>query len=124
MKLMHVVGARPNFPKLALVHRAARDVGLEQVILHTGQHYDETLSEGFFAELEIPAPELNLEVGSGTHTAQTALAAGPSAVESRTRATATSCWPSPALSERVASGPPRCGSRFRRPRSHSPSRSG
>src|SRR5205823_14734518 len=69
---MHVVGARPNFPKLAPVHRAARDVGLEQVILHTGQHYDETLSEGFFAELEIPAPDLNLEVGSGTHAVQTA----------------------------------------------------
>ena len=72
MKLMHVVGARPNFPKLAPVHRAARDMGLEQVILHTGQHYDETLSEGFFAELEIPAPALNLEVGSGTHAVQTA----------------------------------------------------
>ena len=53
MKLMHVVGARPNFPKLAPLHRAARDIGLEQVNLHTGQHYDETLSEGFFVELPL-----------------------------------------------------------------------
>ena len=72
MKLVHVVGARPNFPKLAPVHRAARRAGLVQVIVHTGQHYDETLSDAFFADLEIPRPSVNLEVGSGSQAVQTA----------------------------------------------------
>ena len=72
MKLLHVVGARPNFPKLAPVHRAGVRAGLEQIIVHTGQHYDELLSEGFFRSLGIPAPDVNLAVGSGSHAAQTA----------------------------------------------------
>ncbi len=72
VKLLHVVGARPNFPKLAPVYRAARSAGLLQRIVHTGQHYDETLSNSFFADLELPLPDINLEVGSGTHAAQTA----------------------------------------------------
>ena len=72
MKLLHVVGARPNFPKLAPVHRAGRAGGVEQVVVHTGQHYDEALSDRFFRELDIPAPDINLEVGSGSHAAQTA----------------------------------------------------
>ena len=72
MKLLHVVGARPNFPKLAPVHRAARAIGLEQVIVHTGQHYDEAMSSGFFRDLGIPEPDVNLEVGSGSHAEQTA----------------------------------------------------
>ena len=63
MKLLHVVGARPNFPKLAPVHRAGVRAGVEQVIVHTGQHYDELLSEGFFRSLGIPAPDVNLAVG-------------------------------------------------------------
>ena len=73
MKLLHVVGARPNFPKLAPVHRAAKKRGLEQIIVHTGQHYDESLSETFFRSLEIPAPTYNLEVGSASHAVQTAM---------------------------------------------------
>lgn len=72
MKLMHVVGARPNLPKVAPVYRAARNAKVTQLIVHTGQHYDEALSERFFAELEIPAPDINLAVGSGTHAVQTA----------------------------------------------------
>ena len=72
MKLLHVVGARPNFPKLAPVHRAAAAVGLTQCIVHTGQHYDDELSAGFFRELDIPTPDINLAVGSGSHAQQTA----------------------------------------------------
>jgi UDP-N-acetylglucosamine 2-epimerase (non-hydrolysing) len=73
VKLLHVVGARPNFPKLAPVYRAARAAGHAQVVVHTGQHYDEGMSGRFFRELDIPAPDVNLEVGSGSHAAQTAL---------------------------------------------------
>ncbi len=72
MKLLHVVGARPNFPKLAPVHRAGVAAGVTQVVVHTGQHYDDALSDRFFRELGIPAPDINLEVGSGSHAAQTA----------------------------------------------------
>lgn len=72
MKLLHVVGARPNFPKLAPVHRAAAARGVDQVIVHTGQHYDEALSDSFFRDLGIPAPTVNLDVGSASHAVQTA----------------------------------------------------
>lgn len=72
MKLLHVVGARPNFPKLAPVHRAGVAAGVEQIVVHTGQHYDDAMSDRFFRELGIPAPDINLEVGSGSHAAQTA----------------------------------------------------
>jgi UDP-N-acetylglucosamine 2-epimerase (non-hydrolysing) len=72
VKLLHVVGARPNFPKLAPVYRAAAASGLGQVVVHTGQHYDETLSDAFFRDLGIPAPTVNLAVGSETHAVQTA----------------------------------------------------
>jgi UDP-N-acetylglucosamine 2-epimerase (non-hydrolysing) len=72
MHLLHVVGARPNFPKLAPVYRAARRAALTQVVVHTGQHYDEAMSASFFRELEIAEPEVNLEVGSASHAVQTA----------------------------------------------------
>lgn len=72
MKLLHVVGARPNFPKVAPVVRAANAVGLHQFIVHTGQHYDDALSASFFRDLDIPEPDCNLAVGSGSHAAQTA----------------------------------------------------
>jgi UDP-N-acetylglucosamine 2-epimerase (non-hydrolysing) len=72
MKLLHVVGARPNFPKLAPVHRAAQKAGLSQVVVHTGQHYDDALSGGFLRDLGIAPPDVNLAVGSDTHAVQTA----------------------------------------------------
>jgi UDP-N-acetylglucosamine 2-epimerase (non-hydrolysing) len=72
MKLLHVVGTRPNFPKLAPVYRAGAVNGLAQIVVHTGQHYDESLSSSFFDDLGIPAPDINLEVGSLTHAVQTA----------------------------------------------------
>jgi UDP-N-acetylglucosamine 2-epimerase (non-hydrolysing) len=68
-----VAGARPNFMKLAPVARAISDAGeLRFRIVHTGQHYDEAMAEVFFRELGIPKPDVNLEVGSGSHGAQTA----------------------------------------------------
>ncbi|MBC6458741.1 non-hydrolyzing UDP-N-acetylglucosamine 2-epimerase [Actinomadura sp. HBU206391] len=70
----HVLGARPNFPKAAPVINALADgaIGTGQVVIHTGQHYDERLSEIFFRELGLPEPDVNLGVGSGTHAQQTA----------------------------------------------------
>ncbi|MGQ0846947.1 MAG: non-hydrolyzing UDP-N-acetylglucosamine 2-epimerase [Sporichthyaceae bacterium] len=73
--VMHVVGARPNFPKLAPVWRALAQQSrgrVRQMMVHTGQHYDPALSDAFFADLELPAPEVNLAVGSGSHAVQTA----------------------------------------------------
>jgi UDP-N-acetylglucosamine 2-epimerase (non-hydrolysing) len=70
--VVHIVGARPNFVKAAPVVRALREREVGQTIIHTGQHYDALLSDVFFEELEIPAPDLNLGVGSGSHAAQTA----------------------------------------------------
>jgi len=73
MKVLHVVGARPNFMKAAPVMRALRDgAGVSQTLVHTGQHYDANMSGVFFEQLELPRPEIDLEVGSGTHTRQTA----------------------------------------------------
>ncbi len=72
MKLLHVVGARPNFMKVAPVIRAARArPGVEQVLVHTGQHYDHAMSDAFFTDLDLPAPDVNLGVGSGSHAVQT-----------------------------------------------------
>jgi UDP-N-acetylglucosamine 2-epimerase (non-hydrolysing) len=72
VKIMHVVGARPNFMKLAPCHRALAVDGAEQLVVHTGQHYDEAMSESFFWDLEIPPPDINLDVGSASHAVQTA----------------------------------------------------
>jgi len=72
MKILHVVGARPNFPKLAPVYRACVRQGMQQIVVHTGQHYDDAMSGSFLRDLEIPPPDANLEVGSGTHADQTA----------------------------------------------------
>ena len=73
MRILHVVGARPNFIKAAPVLRALSSrAGAQQILVHTGQHYDKNLSEVFFEQLGIPQPEFNLEVGSGSHAAQTA----------------------------------------------------
>ncbi len=69
--IVHVTGARPNFPKVAPVMSALPD-DVEQLLVHTGQHYDEKMSEIFFRQLGLPEPDLNLEVGSGSHATQTA----------------------------------------------------
>src|SRR5256885_7364697 len=68
----HVVGARPNFMKAAPVMRALRERGVDQRLVHTGQHYDDRLSAIFFRDLALPEPDLNLGVGSGSHAGQTA----------------------------------------------------
>ena len=73
-RILHVVGARPNYMKIAPLVRemAKHEKQFEQTLVHTGQHYDDNMSKIFFDELEMPRPDLNLEVGSGTHAEQTA----------------------------------------------------
>ncbi len=70
--VLHVTGARPNFPKAAPVIAAIRERGIEQLLVHTGQHYDAQMSDVFFTQLGLPEPDVNLGVGSGAHGAQTA----------------------------------------------------
>src|SRR5712692_5079084 len=73
MNVFHIVGARPNFIKVAPVMNALRTRGhVVQTLIHTGQHYDANMSDVFFEQLGIPAPDVNLAVGSGTHARQTA----------------------------------------------------
>ncbi len=73
MKIAHVVGARPNFMKAAPVMDAlSRRNAVAQNLIHTGQHYDNNMSEIFFTQLGLPRPDVNLEVGSGSHAQQTA----------------------------------------------------
>ena len=72
--IVNVVGARPNFMKMApLLAEMARHPEIRAVLVHTGQHYDEAMSTLFFQDLEMPAPDINLEVGSASHAVQTAL---------------------------------------------------
>ena len=70
MKILHIVGARPQFIKAAMVSKAWNQSG-EEAILHTGQHYDENMSRLFFVELGLPEPAINLGVGGGSHSEQT-----------------------------------------------------
>jgi UDP-N-acetylglucosamine 2-epimerase len=70
MKLLHVIGARPQFIKAAMVSRAFKGSG-EEHLLHTGQHYDDNMSRLFFDELGLPEPDINLGVGGGSHAEQT-----------------------------------------------------
>ena len=73
MKVLHVVGARPNFIKVAPVfHALGHNSMVQQAILHTGQHYDANMSDVFFEQLAIATPQFNLGVGSGSHAQQTA----------------------------------------------------
>ncbi|HWV49842.1 MAG TPA: UDP-N-acetylglucosamine 2-epimerase (non-hydrolyzing) [Microbacterium sp.] len=71
MKIVSVVGARPQFVKLAPIHKAATAAGVDHVIVHTGQHYDPMLSDVFFEDLGIGEPDVHLGVGSGSHGVQT-----------------------------------------------------
>jgi UDP-N-acetylglucosamine 2-epimerase (non-hydrolysing) len=70
--VLHVTGARPNFPKAAPVIRALAALDVPQELVHTGQHYDERMSDIFFRQLGLPEPDVNLGVGSGSHARQTA----------------------------------------------------
>jgi len=73
MKIINVAGARPNFMKIApLMEAFAREDAIDAMLVHTGQHYDERMSELFFRQLGIPEPDVNLGVGSASHAAQTA----------------------------------------------------
>jgi UDP-N-acetylglucosamine 2-epimerase (non-hydrolysing) len=78
MKIIHVVGARPNFMKAAPIleaverhNRSSGDPRIEQLLVHTGQHYDRAMSQDFFDDLGMPEPDINLGVGSGSHAEQT-----------------------------------------------------
>lgn len=71
MKAVTILGARPQFIKAATVSRAFNRQGITEVLLHTGQHYDNNMSDIFFQELAIPAPKYNLSIGSGGHGKQT-----------------------------------------------------
>ena len=71
--IVHLVGARPNYMKIAPLMEALKGApGIRQVLVNTGQHYDEAMSKAFLRELELPAPDRNLEVGSASHAVQTA----------------------------------------------------
>jgi len=72
MHIVSIVGARPNFVKIAPIARAAgQREGVHHTIIHTGQHYDAAMSASFFEVLDIPDPDINLEIGSGSHGVQT-----------------------------------------------------
>ena len=73
MRVISVVGARPNFMKIApLADEFSRVRGISHLLVHTGQHYDPEMSDVFFQDLSIPRPDVDLEVGSASHAAQTA----------------------------------------------------
>jgi UDP-N-acetylglucosamine 2-epimerase (non-hydrolysing) len=74
LRIINVVGARPNFMKIAPVldEMRRRSSTIDALLVHTGQHYDESMSDSFFDDLQIPRPDINLEVGSGSHSEQTA----------------------------------------------------
>lgn len=72
MTVVHITGARPNFPKVGPVLRALESRGVPQKLVHTGQHYSDAMSDIFFEQLQLPRPDVNLGVGSGTHARQTA----------------------------------------------------
>ena len=73
MKILNIVGARPNFMKIAPLHRAFQQYpNIISKIVHTGQHYDARMSDVFFNQLELPKPDYYLGIGGGSHTVQTA----------------------------------------------------
>jgi len=74
LKIINIVGARPNFMKMAPIIEAMNKYPerIEHLLVHTGQHYDEKMSKAFFVDLGMPKPDIDLEVGSGSHAEQTA----------------------------------------------------
>jgi UDP-N-acetylglucosamine 2-epimerase (non-hydrolysing) len=79
LKILSVVGARPNFMKIAAISEAIKEFNqfssgaiIQHVLVHTGQHYDTNMSDSFFNDLELPKPDISLGVGSGSHSVQTA----------------------------------------------------
>jgi len=71
MKIISIIGARPQFIKAMLLSRKLDKKGIKEKLVHTGQHYDTTMSDVFFLELDIPHPSYNLKIGAGTHAEQT-----------------------------------------------------
>ena len=72
MKIINIVGARPNFIKIApLMKEMQKRAGIDPMLVHTGQHYDVSMAGQFFEDLQIPPPDVSLEVGSGSHAYQT-----------------------------------------------------
>ncbi len=71
-KVLTVVGARPQFIKASPVSSALKQAGLQEILIHTGQHYDHNMSDVFFRDMNLPTPDVNLNVGSGSHGYQTA----------------------------------------------------
>ena len=71
MKIVTIVGARPQFVKAAVVSRALKKVGIEEILTHTGQHFDKNMSDVFFGEMQIPKPKYNLEISNLSHGAMT-----------------------------------------------------
>ena len=70
--IINIVGARPNFMKMASVINAINNLNIPNLLVHTGQHYDDNMSKVFIDELEMPVPDIFLGVGSGTHAESTA----------------------------------------------------
>lgn len=79
MKIVNIVGARPNFIKMApLIKEMRKHSEISPLLVHTGQHYDANMAGQFFHDLQLPSPAISLEVGSGSHAYQTAeLLIGP-----------------------------------------------
>src|SRR5271157_308229 len=73
LKIINIVGARPNFMKMAPLIREMnkRKDKIGHILVHTGQHYDQNMSDNFFTQLEIPEPDINLGIGGGSHAEQT-----------------------------------------------------
>jgi len=71
MKILSIVGARPNFMKIKPIYEEFKKRKIEQILVHTGQHYDENMNRVFFEDLELPKPDVFLGIGSGTHGVQT-----------------------------------------------------